>query len=239
MRVLALIPARGGSKGIPRKNITPLGGKPLIAWTIEAARAASAITRVVVSTDDAEISDVARAHGAEVPFLRPGDISDDAAPALPVIRHALHALQTLDGWTADAIAYLQPTSPFRDGQHIDDAVALLAASGADTVVSVVRVPHNMVPTSLMEMRDGRLEFCASPEQRQFSRQAKELLFARNGPAILLNRRATIDGAGLYGDRIAPLEMAPLVSVDIDEPGDLQIAQALLPLVLARREKQTG
>lgn len=235
MKVLALVPARGGSKGIPRKNIVALGGKPLIAWTIEAARAASTISRVVVSTDDAQIADIARAHGAEVPFLRPADISDDAAPALPVIRHAVSALEALDGWSADAVAYLQPTSPFRDARHIDEAVALLEQRSADTVVSVVRVPHNMVPTSLMEIRQSWLEFCASPEQRQFRRQSKEALFARNGPAILLNRRATIDGAGLYGDRIAAYEMDHLVSLDIDEPQDLQVAEALLALVLERRQ----
>lgn len=239
MRVLALIPARGGSKGIPRKNIAPLGGKPLIAWTIEAARAASRITRTIVSTDDPEIAEVARAHGAEVPFLRPADISDDAAPALPVLRHAVSALEAMDNWSAEAVAYLQPTSPFRGGSHIDEAIALLDERNADTVVSVVRVPHNMVPTSLMEVRDSWLSFCASPEQRQFRRQAKETLFARNGPAILLNRRAIIEGPGLYGDKIAEYEMSNLLSLDIDEPEDLEIANALLPLVLRRRADQVS
>lgn len=234
MRVLALIPARGGSKGIPRKNIAPLGGKPLIAWTIAAARSATRVSRVVVSTDDAEIADVARAAGAEVPFLRPAEISNDAAPALPVIVHAVGWLEANGGWSAEAVVYLQPTSPFRDAADIDAAIASLQDGAADTIVSVVEVPHNMSPSSLMEVRDGWLSFMVPPEQRQFRRQAKQRLFARNGPAILLNRRSVIDNGELYGERIAAYEMPRLAALDIDEPEDLAVAEALLPLVLARR-----
>lgn len=234
MKVLALIPARGGSKGIPRKNIAPLGGRPLVAWTIEAARAATGIARVVVSTDDAEIAEVARTAGAEVPFLRPAEISDDAAPALPVMAHALGWLADKQGWTADAVAYLQPTSPFRDAADIDAAVALLQDRAADTVVSVVAVPHNMSPSSLMQVQDGWLAFTVPPAERQFRRQTKERLLARNGPAILLDRRAVIERGQLYGDRIAAYEMPRIASLDIDEPEDLAIAEALLPLALGRR-----
>lgn len=232
MNVLGLIPARGGSKGIPRKNIVPLGGKPLIAWTIEAARQAQGVSRVVVSTDDAEIAAVARQWGAEVPFMRPREIATDGAVALPVIRHAVETLERQHGWCSDAVAYLQPTSPFRRAEDIDAAIALLHTADADTVVSVTRVPHNMLPDSLMRQdEDGTLAFVAPPELRRFRRQEKEnVLFARNGPAILLMRRAVLEAGNLYGQRILPVTMERLRSLDIDEPLDLEIAEALLPLI---------
>jgi CMP-N-acetylneuraminic acid synthetase len=162
-------------------------------------------------------------------------ISDDTAPALPVIAHAVDWLEANANWSAEAIAYLQPTSPFRDASDIERAVALLQERFADTVVSVVAVPHNMSPSSLMQVREGWLEFCVPPEQRSFRRQSKEQLFARNGPAILLNRRDVIDRGELYGARIAPLEMSRLASLDIDEPEDLVLAESLLPLVMSRRQ----
>jgi CMP-N-acetylneuraminic acid synthetase len=201
MRRLALVPARGGSKGIPRKNIALLGGKPLIAWTIQAARSASSIDRVVVSTDDAEIAEIAVHYGAEVPFLRPADLSGDRAAAQPVIAHAVSWLAVHEGWTAEAVAYLQPTSPLRGAADIDHAAELLTTRNADTVVSVVPVPHNMTPASLMRECEGLLEFCMAEDQRQFSRHDKPRLYARNGPAILLARRAVIEAGTLYGARI--------------------------------------
>jgi CMP-N-acetylneuraminic acid synthetase len=226
LRVLALIPARGGSKGIPRKNIVPLGGRPLIAWTIAAARAARLVARVVVSTDDEEIAAVARDCGAEVPFRRPGAFADDAAPAVPVIAHALDALEH-DGACFDAVAYLQPTSPFRTAQDIDAAVDIMAATGADTVVSVVAVPHHMAPSALMARReDGRIDFVAAPAERQFRRQDKERLLARNGPAILLTRCAVVRAGELYGPHIRPLDMHAFRSLDIDGPDDLLLAEAM-------------
>lgn len=229
MKILGLIPARGGSRGIPRKNLAPLGGRPLIAWTIAAARAAG-LDRVVVSTDDAEIAEVSRQHGADVPFLRPAELADDTTPALPVITHALDELERQDGWRADAVAYLQPTSPFRAGSDIEAAISLLEEGDTDTVVSVIPVPHNMLPASLMRAApDGSIDFLAPPDQRRFRRQDKaEQLFARNGPAILLLRADVARSGRLYGDCIRPLVMDRLRSLDIDEPADLQLAEALLP-----------
>ena len=233
-RVLGIIPARGGSKGIPRKNIVPLGGKPLIGWTIEAALGARLIHRLIVSTDDEEIAAIARDMGADVPFLRPVDLSNDTAPALPVIKHAIDRMEADTVWSATAAVYLQPTSPFRSAADIDAVIALGQRLEADTVVSVVRVPHNMTPTALMEERDGWLQFVASPEKRSFRRQAKPTLLARNGPAILYVKRAVIDTGELYGSRIASYEMSSLASLDIDEPQDLLVAEALLPLVRTSR-----
>lgn len=227
MKILGLIPARGGSKGIPRKNVVDLGGRPLIAWTIRAALQAQCVSRVLVSTDDEEIAATARDHGADVPFLRPAELANDVAPALPVIAHAL-AYADSQGWSVDAVAYLQPTSPFRTAADIDAAAALLAQG--DTVVSVLTVPHNMLPSSLMRQRaDGRLEFAVPPEQVKLRRQDKEqLLYARNGPAILLVRRAVVEAGKLYGESIMPYVMPWRRSLDIDTPDDLDLVRDLLP-----------
>lgn len=234
MNVLGLIPARGGSKGIPRKNLSLLGGRPLIAWTIEAARAAKNLHRVVVSTEDTEIAAAAASAGAEVPFLRPGEIASDSATAFPVIRHAFETLAAA-GWHADAVVYLQPTSPFRSSAAIDRAVALLADDRCDTAVSVMAVPHNMTPVSLMRATGDFIEFMASPEERRFRRQEKPQLLARNGPAVLaLTRETILVTKELYGPRIKAVQMGTLESHDIDTPIDLAIAEALVPLVLAER-----
>ncbi|MCA1990029.1 MAG: acylneuraminate cytidylyltransferase family protein [Desulfarculus sp.] len=227
--VLGLIPARGGSKGIPRKNLAPLAGRPLIAHTIAAALASARLDRVVVSTDDPEIAAVAREHGAEVPFLRPAELADDTAPALAVIRHAIAALDA-QGWRTQALAYLQPTSPLRTAQQIDAALAMLLEQGADSVVSVVEVPHNFSPLSVMRRQDdGRLTPYQEPDGPvPLRRQDKPRLWARNGPAVLaLTRETVMDLGVLYGPRTLGLVMDRVDSLDIDEPLDLELAAWLL------------
>ena len=184
MHVVALIPARGGSKGIPRKNLAPLAGKPLLLWAIDAALAADTVTRVVVSTDDDEIA--AAAGDAEL-LRRPAELAGDDTPMLEVIRHALEHVEP-----CEVLVLLQPTSPLRRPEQVDEAVRMLLESGADTVVSVVEVPHRYEPSSLMELRDGRLVARSEPT----TRQAKEPLYARNGPAILALRPSEL-GEGLY------------------------------------------
>jgi CMP-N,N'-diacetyllegionaminic acid synthase len=221
MRLLGVIPARGGSKGVPRKNLAPLGGRPLIAYTCDAARGSTRLGRTIVSTDDEEIANVARASGAEVPFLRPAELSGDDVPILEVL---LHALETVD--EADAVVLLQPTSPLRTARHVDEAVDLFAASGADSVVSVVRVPHAFTPGSLLRLDGGRLVPMLDGEQAQ-RRQDKPLLYARNGPAVLVVRAETLRTGSLYGDDSRPYEMDAASSVDIDSAVDLELAERLL------------
>lgn len=227
--ILGLIPARGGSKGIPRKNLAPLAGRPLIAHTIAAALASARLDRVVVSTDDPEIASVAGQYGAEVPFMRPADLADDTAPALAVIRHAVIALDGM-GWRAETVAYLQPTSPLRTAAHIDAALALLAERDADSVVSVVEVPHNFNPRSVMlRGEDDCLRPYLEPAgDEPLRRQDKPRLLARNGPAILaLTRRTIMELGALYGPRTLGLVMDRAESLDIDEPLDLELAEWLL------------
>src|SRR5262249_36192083 len=143
MRILGLIPARGGSKGVPRKNIKLLCGRPLLAYTVEAALSSSFLSRVILSTEDEEIARVAQRFGVEVPFLRPQDLARDETPMLPVAQHALRFLEERDE-RFDALCLLQPTNPLRSAEDIDACIQLLETSHADAVVTTLRVPaeHN-------------------------------------------------------------------------------------------------
>jgi CMP-N,N'-diacetyllegionaminic acid synthase len=210
--VLGLIPARGGSKGIARKNVALVAGKPLLAWTVEAARGASELTRSVVSTEDDEI---AAAAGIEV-LRRSSELAGDETPMARVVRHAVDALRP------EIVVVLQPTSPLRRSEHIDAAVRLLVESGADCVVSVVAVPHRYAPEALMDVRDGRLV----PRGGARSRQEKGTVYARNGPAVLALRADSV-GDDLYAGDCRPYVMDERDSLDVDTPLELELAEFLL------------
>jgi len=227
--ILGIIPARGGSKGIPRKNIVPLAGRPLISYSIRAARESGRMSRVVVSTDDIEIADVARREGAEVPYLRPVELAGDATPTLPVIQDMLRFLQEEPGFRPWAVVLLQPTSPLRTARHIDEAVALLEETGSDSVVSVIEVPHSFNPVSLMRIVDGRLvPFLEGEGTRVLRRQDIPLAYARNGPAVLVTRYETLmEKNDLYGSDCRPYPMDRECSIDIDSEFDLAFAEAVL------------
>ncbi|MBI5522733.1 MAG: acylneuraminate cytidylyltransferase family protein [Desulfarculus sp.] len=227
MNILGLIPARGGSKGIPGKNLAPLAGKPLLAHTVEAGLKSRRLTRLVLSTDDPAIAQAGRGLGAEVPFMRPAELAQDGTPALPVIQHAVGWLED-QGWRPEVIVYLQPTSPLRRAEHIDAAVDLLLGERADTVVSVLPVPHQFNPASVMLLKDGCLKPFLPELAQLLRRQDKPEVFARNGPAVLACARAVVmDEGRLYGSRTLPLIMAPEDSFDIDTPFDLELVEWLL------------
>lgn len=220
--VLGLIPARGGSKTIPGKNLVSLLGKPLLAYTAEAALASKSLDRVLVSTDDDAIAAAARDMGLDVPFIRPADLAGDETPMLPVIAHALKWCES-DGMAVTAVVLLQPTSPLRQARHIDGAVGQLLDFDAETVVSVVAVPHRYAPESAMTTSDGRLTpFSDGP--MILRRQDKLLVYARNGPAVLAVRTEVIRRGALYGDPTLGYEMDATSSLDIDEPEDLWLAE---------------
>jgi CMP-N,N'-diacetyllegionaminic acid synthase len=216
--VVALIPARGGSKGIPRKNLAPLAGRPLLAWTIDAALGSRAVTRTVVSTEDDEIAAAARELGAEV-LARPPELAADETPMQPVI---VHALDELEG--PEVLVLLQPTSPLRRAEHVDEAVDMLLATGADSVVSVVEVPHRYRPGSLMALDGERLVRLA--DDHAATRQEKPAVYARNGPAVLVLRGDWI-GPDLYAGDCRAYVMKPRDSIDVDDPFDLELAELLL------------
>jgi CMP-N-acetylneuraminic acid synthetase len=215
MDVVGLIPARGGSKAIPRKNLAPLRGKPLIAWTLEAARASETLTSVAVSTDSDEIAEVA--SGAKI-LRRPAELAADDTPMRAVVDHALGALGV-----PTVLVVLQPTSPLRRAEHIDEAVRLLLDSDADCVVSVVEVPHRFGSESLMALHHGRLVPLGPAAGR---RQDKQVVYARNGPAILALRPDRL-GDDFYGGDCRAYLMRPEDSIDVDEPFDLELAEFLL------------
>lgn len=225
MRLLAVIPARGGSKGIPRKNLRLLGGRPLIAYSIDAAKGAGSVDRIVVSTDDAEIASVSRSLGVDV-RLRPASLARDDTPTRDVLHHVVAELAA-EGYAPDAVLTLQPTSPLRTARHIDEAAALFAADpGADSLVSCVPVPHIFHPQSVMRRTDqGYLEpyFPATQPTR---RQDKETAFARNGAAIYLTRTPRLSDY-VFGGRLIPYLMDAASSIDIDTLEDLEVAERLL------------
>jgi CMP-N,N'-diacetyllegionaminic acid synthase len=225
VRLIAVIPARGGSKGIPRKNIRQLCGRPLIAYSIEAARQSRAVDRTVVSTDDGEIAEVSRNLGAEV-RMRPAALSQDDTPTRAVLEHVIAELAA-ERYVADAVLTLQPTSPLRTAQHIDEAAALFAADeDADSLVSCVDVPHIFHPLSVMRRTpEGYLEpFFPMPQPHR--RQDKQLVFARNGAAIYITRIARISEY-VFGGRLIPYLMDAESSIDIDTLEDLRVAEQLL------------
>jgi CMP-N-acetylneuraminic acid synthetase len=216
--VVGLIPARGGSKGIPRKNLAPLLGKPLVQWTLEAARASRTLTSVVVSTDDDEIAELA----AGSPVLRrPAELAADDTPMRDVVLHALAELSR-----CDVLVLLQPTSPLRRAVHVDEAVELLLRTGADSVVSVVPVPHRYGPGSLLKIVDGRLVPLA--DDSATLRQEKPTLYARNGPAVLAVTAACARRSEtlVCGDS-RPYVMELRDSIDVDDPIDLELAEFFL------------
>lgn len=228
--VLGLIPARGGSRGIPRKNIAPLCGRPLLAYTTEAALASRRLTRVVLSTDDEEIARVGRDCGVEVPFQRPAELAQAHTTSLAVAHHAVRWLAEQEGWNADVLVLLQPTSPLRQARHIDEALEQMSSGGADSVMSVVTVPHRFSPYTIMRLEDGWLrDFWREPLPfDRFRRQEVPPLFAPNGPAILGSRTEVLfECQSFYGHRMARYVMSDADSIDIDTPFDLELAEWLL------------
>ncbi len=230
MRVVAVITARGGSKGIPYKNLAPVGGLPLVAWTVEAARASRLLDRVIVSTDDPAIADVCRAYGAEVPFMRPAEFARDDSPHIDVITHALAWLAADEGRTPDYVLTLQPTSPLRTADDIDAAILLARERTCDAVVGVTPMRHHP-HFALRVGPGGTLYPCAGDRVREARRQDLPPVFVPNG-AIYLNRsHALLVQREFVPNGAVPLVMAAERSIDVDEPADLELAE----FYLARRE----
>lgn len=218
MRVLGLVPARGGSKGLPGKNMRLLHGKPLLAYTVDAARASGVVDRVVLSTDDPAIADVGRAAGLEVPFLRPPTLAADDTPMLPVIEHAVAALSE-GGWAADIIVLLQPTSPLRQAAHVRRSVELLQESGADSVVSVVELPRHLSPDYVMRVEDGRLVPFLPEGARVTRRQDARVACVRDGTVYTFWRKTLAEQGSLYGRDCRPMVVPASESLTIDTPDD--------------------
>lgn len=222
-KVLGLIPARGGSKGIPRKNISPLGGSPLIAWTIKAALDSRYLDRTVVSTEDDEIAQVALTQGAEVPFLRPTDLAGDTASTVDVALHALSAMKAL-GFQPGILVLLQPTSPFRSAATIDRGIELLEEhSEMPAVVGVRPVTEPPWWMKTIDARGVLEDFLPSP-YGSTRRQDCPHLFIPNGAIYAIRVCALLKTLSFCPQGSMALEMSPQESIDIDEQEDLDRAR---------------
>lgn len=223
--VVAVIPARGGSKAIPRKNVVTVGGRPLIAYTIEAARQARSIARIIVSTDDAEIAEVARQWGAEVPFTRPAALARDDTPGVEPLVHAAEWLRDHGGVPA-WIMLLQATSPLRDADDIDAAVALAYARDADAVVAVTPVRHHPHWSKKLTA-DGRLAEAFPSERAYAARQELPDVFGIAGALYLVKTDVLLARKTFYTDRTYGYVLPEDRALDIDTPWDLRVFEALV------------
>ncbi len=231
MEVIAIIPARGGLKSIPRKNILPLAGFPLIAYSIAAGVQAKNVTRVIVSTDDPEIASIAREYGAETPFLRPAEFSQDKTLDLPVFQHALGWLAENEGYHPEVVVHLRPTSPVRPPTLVDDAVRLLLEDPtADSVRGVVQSGQN--PYKMWRFaEDGQmlplLGVDGIREAYNAPRQALPPTYWQTGHIDAIRVRTILEKGSLSGERILPLVMDARYTVDIDTLYDWHKTEALV------------
>jgi len=227
-RILVVIPARGGSKGVPRKNIYLVAGKPLIAYTLEAALAVRhRLHRLIVSTDDAEIAKVARRYGVDVPFMRPADLAGDGVPMFPVLQHAVRTVEAMDNVHFDWVLLLQPTAPFRTPQDIESALDLAAGGGCDSVISVVQV-FAVHPNLMKRIENDRLlPFCIEEQEGTRRQDYQPPAYMRNGAIYLTRRAVLMEQNSIWGQVIRPYIMPEERSVSIDSEMDIKLAELML------------
>lgn len=225
-KILAVIPARGGSKGIPRKNIQMLLGRPLIAYSIIAALRSQTVQQTVVSTDDEVIARIARHFGAEVPFLRPPCLSTDTASTTSVLRHAVRFLSDKKEKPDDMIVCLQPTSPLRSANDIDQAVLLCLQAGADSVVSLCPAEHH--PYWMKKVVGDRVYPLMEVDDEQYPRrQDLPPAYQLNGAIYVTRRKILLEEERLLGANTLAYIMPRERSIDIDTPFDLKLAELIM------------
>lgn len=224
--MLGLVPARGGSKGVPGKNTRLLAGHPLLEYTARAALASGVLHRVILSTDSTEIADCGRTVGLEVPFMRPAALARDDTPMLPVVEHALDELRR-QGWEPAVVVLLQPTSPLRTPAQIRAAVELLRQTGADSVVSVVAVPPHHSPDYVMRIDEGRLRPFLPEGARVTRRQDARPAYVRDGTVYAFRTTVLRRVGSLYGDDCRPLLLDAAESLSIDTAADWAAAERAL------------
>jgi CMP-N,N'-diacetyllegionaminic acid synthase len=228
IKVLAVIPARGGSKGVPRKNIRIVGGKPLIAYTIAPVTAVSHLFhRIIVSTDDQEIARLAEQYGVEVPFLRPEELAGDHIPMMPVLQHAVRFIEQQDGIQLDWVLLLQPTVPFRTPNDIQMALELGQQGDCDSVISVVQVfaTHPILMKRIEN--DHLLPYCIQEKEGTRRQDYQPPAYMRNGAIYLTRRDILMETGSIWGRAIRPYVMPPERSVNIDSELDLRLVEFML------------
>jgi CMP-N,N'-diacetyllegionaminic acid synthase len=230
--ILTLVPARGGSKSIPRKNLIPVGGKPLIAYSIEQARASRLVSRTVVSTDDPEIAAVARTYGGEVPFMRPVEYAEDMSPDIDVFRHALNWLADHEGYRPDLVVHLRPTGPVRRVEVIDQAIALMLEHPEADALRSVSIPVQ-TPYKMWRIEGGYLRPLLTlndvTEPYSMPRQRLPEVWWQNGYVDIVRPHTILELGLMCGDKMLPFVMdEPMLEVDYVENLPL-VEEALLHL----------
>jgi len=225
MKVLAVIPARGGSKGIPKKNIQLVAGKPLIAYTILSAKRSRHINKIIVSTDDKKISDISHSYGAEIPFLRPKKFARDDSSTLNVIKHTLEHLEKNQLYIPDVVVILQPTSPLRTTKTIDSCINLLKKTNASSVLTVSEVKKH--PFTSFWLKRGFLNPLNRKFPNYYQRQKYPNLYFPTGAVYAFWYKTLQKYGTIYGPRIKPLVVNDENAVDIDTPFDLFISEMVL------------
>ena len=227
MKILGFIPARGGSKGIPQKNIKLLAGKPLIAYTIEQALA-SRVNKVLVSTDSQKIAEIAVNFGAEVPFLRPAEHAKDESTIEAALKDTLNRLKILEDYEPEIVVLLQPTSPLRKAEHIDESIDIMLNENADTVISVSEPMEH--PADMVCWDDkGKFHFLLEDklEMMKIQRQEYPKCYFINGAIYTFTRQSFEVSGSRFGNKIIPCFMRQIDSIDIDTLDDFDIAEAIL------------
>lgn len=223
--VLGIIPARCGSKGIKNKNIVELGGKALIAYSIESALKSKLLNDVIVSTDSKKIAELSKKLGIKVPFMRPAKLAGDKTTMLPVLKHVIKEYEAFSGKRIDVIVLLQPTSPFRTAEHIDKSVKLILEGKADSVFSVTELEGS--PNWIMQIEGDLLK--RNPES-DFSKRRQELgkYYRMHGLIKAFSREVVMEAEKYpWGKRPAPLKTGKRSAFEIDEPEDLDIVRTIV------------
>ena len=231
MKILGIIPARGGSKGVPGKNIKLLNGKPLLAYTSEVASQSKYLCKVILSSDDEKTIEVAKTLNIEVPFIRPLELSADDTPTIDVVKHAL---TWFENWNVfyDAVCILQPTSPFRTVAFLDEAIAKFTDSGCDSLVSVQKVPHEYNPHWTFEVNaNGNLQIATGEKQIITRRQELPNAFHRDGVIYITKTDVVQKQNSLYGESIAFLESPKEFYMNIDTREDWERAEQIAKKLL--------
>jgi len=236
MTIIAIIPARGGSESIPRKNIKLLADKPLIVYTIETALECKLLERVIVTTDDEEIAAISKEHGAEVPFIRPRELALDTTPMLPVLQHAVSYLEQNEKLRIDIVVILQPTSPFREVSDIENCIKKLQNEKADSVVTVCEAEHNPYFV-MMKFQNDNLVPLLKTEKPVTRRQDAPKVYRLNGAVYAVRRGVLMNENKIFTDNTKAVIMLHEKSIDLDRPLDFEFADFLMKKGYACKSKK--
>jgi CMP-N,N'-diacetyllegionaminic acid synthase len=226
MRILAIICARGGSKGVPNKNIRLLNGMPLIAYTIECAKKYTKFDRIIVSTDSPKIAEVAKQYGADVPFLRPKELATDTSPKIPVLQHAVRYLEQEENDRYDLIVDLDPTSPLRTVEDIENCVNKMIEKNPNVVFSVIPA-HKNPYFNMVEEKDGKVYLCKKLDRPITRRQDAPTVYAMNASIYVYKKDFLLNTDSVFSDNTMAVVMPEERSIDIDRPIDFEFVEFLM------------